>query len=122
VQKTLWKYCKAYGPVLLWAAVIFILSAQSSLPGFDVDLYDYIFKKTSHMFVYGVLYALLFRAINIEKKTYLNWQLPFLLCLGYAILDEFHQIFTPSRHPSPIDVGYDMLGTTIAFLRVYRYI
>lgn len=118
-----YKLCSGYLPVIVWAGLIFLLSAQSNLPGFDVVLYDYLFKKASHIFVYAVLYALIFRAINYDRTLpAANWQLPFLLTLAYAIVDEFHQVFTPNRHPSPLDVGFDMLGASISFLRIYRYI
>jgi len=118
-----WKICSAYLPVLIWGLVIYLFSSQTSLPGFDVALYDYILKKAAHMTVYGVLYFLLFRAINYGKpKTIANWWLPLLITLGYAITDEFHQIFTPRRHPSPLDVGFDMMGASIVYLRLYKYI
>lgn len=122
VSKKLFNYCKAYFPVLLWAGLIFTFSAQSSLPGFDVVFYDFIFKKLAHMFVYAVLFFLLFRAVNAENPGVKNWKVPILLTLMYACLDEFHQVFTPNRRPSPIDIGYDMLGASVVFLRMYRYI
>ena len=123
VPKYFLRALNAYAPPLLWAGVIFIFSAQSVLPGFDVDLTDFLFKKLAHMFVYGVLYALLFRAVNLERgSTKKNWVVPFLLCLTYALLDEVHQSFTPNRTPSLRDVGYDFLGASVAFLKIYRYI
>jgi VanZ family protein len=76
------------------------------------------------MFVYGVLYFLIYRGVNLDlpqgKKK--NWLIPFLLCFVYALIDELHQMFTPGRTPAYRDVGYDMLGTSIAFLTIYRYI
>jgi VanZ family protein len=50
------------------------------------------------------------------------WVAAGLLCLAYASLDELHQYFTPFRHPTVRDIGYDMLGVFIAFLWKYRYI
>ncbi len=35
-----------------------------------------------------------------RKKGWLVW----LMALLYAASDEFHQSFTPGRHPSPVDV------------------
>lgn len=117
-----WKLFRAYGPVFLWAGLIFIFSSQSSLPGFDVIFYDYVFKKSAHIFVYAVLYMLLHRAANLDQPQKSNWLLPLAITLCYAFIDEFHQAFTPNRHPSPIDVGYDMMGAGIALLFKYRYI
>lgn len=85
--------------------------------------YDYIFKKLSHMTVYAIFYFLVYRAINIDKhKERVNWWLPFVITFMYAVIDEFHQVFTPMRHPSPLDVGYDMIGASVVFLRLYRFI
>ncbi len=75
------------------------------------------------MFVYGILYLLVFRAVNMKReKEDKNWLLPFILCFMYALLDELHQSFTPHRSPTIRDVGYDLLGTAIAFLKIYDFI
>lgn len=123
MQKKFLKICNAYLPVILWAAIIYFFSAQSSLPGFDVALYDYVFKKLSHMSVYAVLYFLVYRAINLDRpKATANWWLPLLFTFLYASVDELHQVFTPDRHPSPLDVGFDVIGASIVYLRLYNYI
>jgi VanZ family protein len=113
-----------YLPPILWACLIFYLSSQSALPSFDVSRMDFIFKKSSHIFVYAVLYYLTFRAINntTTASSKRNWWTPFLLCLIYAISDEIHQSFTPHRTPTARDVGYDMLGASISFLHIFKYI
>lgn len=122
MSKTVWKLFSAYGPVFLWAGLIFVFSAQSSLPGFDILFYDYVFKKSAHIFVYAVLYILLHRAANLDRPTKSQWIQPLVITFIYALLDEYHQAFTPGRFPSPIDIGYDMLGASIALLFKYRYI
>lgn len=123
MSNQLWKIFSAYMPVLLWGVVIYLFSAQTSLPGFDVALYDYVFKKAAHMTVYAVFYFLLFRAINYGKeRATSNWWFPLLLTVGYAASDEVHQLFTPRRHSSPLDVGFDFIGASIVYLRLYKYI
>jgi len=108
---------------MMWGGLIYLLSSQSNLPGFDVGMADYIFKKLSHMTVYAGFYFLLHRAVNMDNKSIkTNWYAPFILTFLYASSDEIHQIFTPKRTPSPIDVGFDMIGASIAFLRIYGYI
>jgi len=121
------RFLSATLPPVLWAALIFVLSAQPALPGLTVSSLDFIFKKTAHMVVYAVLYLLLYRATWIltqhsalKVKHLLTW--PLLLCLFYAVTDEIHQSFTPNRSPAVRDIGYDMLGTLIAFLKVHQYI
>jgi VanZ family protein len=123
------KIVSALLPPISWAALIFILSSQSVLPGIEISSLDFIAKKLAHMTVYAVLYMLLYRATAILTDTLPNnkrqrWLLyaPLFICFAYAISDELHQSFVPNRFSSMRDVGYDMLGTSIAFLKVYRYI
>ncbi len=118
------KYLSAYLPVLVWAYLIFFLSAQSSLPGFKESTFEFIFKKSAHMFVYAVLYSLLFRARlkttdnKITKKTYL---FPILFSFLYAISDELHQSTVAGRHPTIRDVGFDMLGVSTVLLYQLKF-
>lgn len=110
-----------YLPVLLWCGLIFFLSSQSNLPGPGAAALDFLFKKTAHMSVYAVLYWLLFRAVNAGRSTP-TYILPLLICIGYAISDEFHQGLTPGRSPTARDVGFDMLGMGVALLRIKKLI
>lgn len=115
----------AYLPPTLWAAGIFFLSAQGMLPSFEFSTLDFIFKKSSHMFVYGVLYFLLWRAVQITipgPQRAIHWILPLSLTLLYAMSDELHQNTVPGRSATFRDIGYDILGTGIVFLLQYRYI
>ena len=112
---------------LSWAVLIFWLSSQSTLPGMQVSIYDFILKKSAHMIAYAILYALTFRSLSLAQpelkpKDWRVWLLAFLLCFLYAVSDEVHQAFTPSRTPSPRDVGYDLLGMSVAFLKLYKFI
>jgi len=109
----------AYSLPALWAGIIFFLSNQEVLPGFSVSIYDFIFKKTAHMFVYAVLYLLLFRAYkktSSQKITKKHYLVPIFISLLYALTDEFHQSLVPGRHPTIRDAGYDMLGVLTVLL------
>ena len=115
----------AYLPPFLWAGVIFIFSSQALLPGFEESSYDFFLKKSAHIFVYLVLYLLVMRGVErTVKKKYEKIILfaPLGICLLYAISDELHQSFVPGRFGTLRDIGYDMLGVLIGFLRKYRYI
>ena len=115
----------AYIPPTAWAILIFLLSSQSVLPGFEESPHDFIFKKTAHIIVYLVLYLLLKRAADITLNKKLSKQhifLPVLFCLIYAASDEFHQSLVPGRYATLRDIGYDMLGVSIAFLKKYDFI
>lgn len=115
----------AYLPPILWAGIIFILSSQATLPGLEESAYDFILKKLAHILVYLILYLLVFRAVQItiqEKQKKLILILPIVICLIYAISDEFHQSLVPGRYATLRDIGYDMIGVTTAFLKKYDYI
>lgn len=124
-MKKISSYLNAFLPPVIWAGIIYFLSAQQVLSGFEVSTYDFIFKKCAHMFVYAVLYVLLFRGTSIvfSKKSHTTkvW-LPVFIAFIYALTDELHQSTVPGREATIRDVGYDMLGVAIAFLKMYRYI
>jgi len=124
--KQLKLYLRAYLPSVAWAAFIFILSNQSVLPGFDVSVLDFIFKKSAHMFVYAVLYWLLFRAYKIthpdQKISNAHYLWPLFLGLLYAISDELHQSTISGRYATTRDVGYDLLGMSSVLLHQQKLI
>ena len=91
-----------WGPVLLWAALIFALS---SIPHLRTDLgtWDLVLRKLGHFAEFAVLGALLLRALG---------RAPAALALGslYALTDEVHQAFVPGRVASPLDWAIDAAG------------
>lgn len=119
------KIFNAYLPPVLWAVLIFVFSSQTTLPGFEESAYDFILKKTAHIGVYLILYLLVLRSVKLTIKNKYDkliiW-LPILICLLYATSDEFHQSLVPGRYSTIRDIGYDMLGVSIAFLKKYSYI
>ena len=124
-NSTLKTWLVALLPPILWAGLIFLFSAQSVLASLEVSALDFVFKKVAHMFVYGVLYLLLHRALLMLFPNRAWWFylfIPLLVCLAYALTDEYHQSLVPGRHPSSRDIGYDMLGVVIAILARYGYI
>ncbi|OGJ22513.1 MAG: hypothetical protein A2804_03090 [Candidatus Pacebacteria bacterium RIFCSPHIGHO2_01_FULL_46_10] len=106
-------------PVVLWMALIFILSSQPHLPSAQNVWIDFLFKKSAHIFVYGVLYTLSYRAQTVHRKKK-GWVLPLLFTLAYAVSDEFHQSFVPGRTPMVRDIGFDAIGAGIAMYLLNR--
>jgi VanZ family protein len=102
-------------PVLVWAGLIFALSATSNLrvaPAADVD---FVVRKIGHACVFGVLAILIWRALEssaVRRATLWSWA----STVAYAATDEFHQGFTAGRHPSPVDVGIDSVGALLFLL------
>lgn len=118
------RYLNAYLPVLAWTLFIFILSNQPQLPGPELFTWDFIFKKSAHMFVYFVLFQLVCRAffIHAGRKSTRLVIFALLFTLIYAATDEFHQSFVPGRTATARDFLYDSLGIGISWLYLYRYI
>lgn len=82
-------------------------------------------KKIAHISVYFVLYLLVSQAVLAtisEKRAKTILFLPILVCLVYALSDEFHQSLVPGRYATLRDIGYDSLGIGTAFLKKYGYI
>jgi hypothetical protein len=79
-------------PPALWMGVIFVLSAQPSLPHHPDTLLDLILKKAAHMIEYGILASLLWRALSrgrpgsrplsSQSSTPLRMNTTRLLCQG----------------------------------------
>ncbi len=99
---------RLWAPVLVWAGVIFALSSVSDL-GTGLGGWDLVLRKLAHAAEYAVLAALLLRAVRRELPA-------FLLGVAYAVSDEVHQHFVPSRRAAPLDVLIDSLGVGLGIL------
>ncbi len=119
--------------LLGWMGMIFVFSADSDSgqtsggllevllsilagilsplePG-ERDLVHLLIRKGAHFTEYAVL-AMLWTGVLPRGSR--RFMLAFFLATGYAITDEIHQAFVPSRGPSPIDVLIDASGATLA--------
>ncbi len=112
---------KYWLPVLLWMGIIFIFSAQPSLPSLPFATADTILKKAGHFTEYAVLATLSVRAISAGHPLRRGdlWR-ALLLTLLYAASDEFHQSFVPGRTASLWDWLVDALGAGLALLAISR--
>jgi VanZ family protein len=130
-----------YGPVVLWAALIFIFSSglfsgsntSSVLKPLVLWVYPSatetglaivhgLVRKTSHFVEYAILALLLARAFRTSLREFLrnHWFAVSLTCVAlYALSDEFHQSFVPSRTASIYDCLIDTAGG-LAALTVVR--
>ena len=101
-----------WGPVVLWAGVIFALSSIPSLST-GLGVWDEILRKGAHLTEYAVLGALLLRALRQELPA---------LALGllYAGSDELHQHFVRGRHGAAYDVAIDAFGVLVGVLALRR--
>jgi len=97
-------------PVIAWMALIFILSDQPQLPCYPTGVIDLLLKKLGHLTEYAVLAVLVQRALAQGGACSTVPVLPCLLCIVYALSDEWHQLFVPGRNGNLWDVGVDTLG------------
>lgn len=112
----------AWAPVIAWAFLIFAFSAQSELRFLPQELLDLIVRKAGHMFVFGTLALLIWRALAMTTAVHRPWLWALLSAVLYAITDEVHQGFVAGRDPSAVDVGIDAAGAlfAIAATRFYK--
>jgi VanZ family protein len=101
-------------PALIIMGVIFLASSIPAdlLP--NAGKFDLPVKKTGHFTGYALLALGIMRGLQNGKPK--KWYLVLLFCGLYAVSDEFHQSFVSGRHPSPIDVGIDLLGSSFGLM------
>ena len=128
-------FAKYWLPVIAWAGVISLLStdpfSSAHTSRFLIPALRWIFPRASletlelmHAFVrkcahfaeYFVLGFLLNRALQGEDREWKwKWAIwAIVIAAGYASLDEFHQVFVPSRTASPWDATLDTVGASAA--------
>jgi VanZ family protein len=107
-------FLSGWAPVVGWAALIFVLSAQPNLRFVPDEGLDFVVRKLGHMGVFGILALLSWRALagTTAWRRPLAWA--FALTVLYAATDELHQGFVAGRHLSAVDVGIDATGALIA--------
>lgn len=109
------KYLK-FAPVTLWMISIFIVSSFPDLPSNNIDVVDFLMKKTAHFLEYTILFLLWFRALG-NKNPYKA----LLFSLIYAFSDEIHQLFVPGRTGKLSDVAIDSSGMFISALLIVKF-
>ncbi|HKQ38064.1 MAG TPA: VanZ family protein [Verrucomicrobiae bacterium] len=137
------RFIKYWLPVLLWLALIFSASADKGsghrssriiapivrwfVPNIsqrNLDRIVHTVRKTAHVTEYAILALLLFRALASKPKEDASFPLraaifAFGLAALYAMTDEFHQTFVPSREGQVSDVIIDSFGAALALFAVY---
>lgn len=78
-----------------------------------------LMRKSAHFIAYLILGFLVSHAMKNEASTATAWKrsgTTLLLCVVYAISDEFHQVFVPGRGPLLKDVLIDGSGAALGIL------
>jgi VanZ family protein len=130
-----------YGPLVVWAALIFIGSTDL-LSGTNTGvlvrpvlwlfphvseatlaLVHFLVRKTGHFTEYAILALLAARVFRTSSRELLrnHWfWVSLLVVVAYSLGDEFHQSFVPSRTASIYDSMIDSVGglTALALLAI----
>jgi len=102
-------------PAVLWVILIFLLSA---VPGGDYPPAVFDYGIIAHLVEFFVLGYLLARALG--GYSFKNLCLSLVICLLYALSDEFHQAFVPYRSVSMVDWLVDVFGSTAGIFVYYK--
>lgn len=133
-------------PVLLWCGVIFGFSTDAGsthrtsrilrpiLRWFNPNISEeairrvqFGVRKASHVAEYAVLALLFWRARRRPEQNDgrpWNWReagQAFAFAVLFAISDEVHQVFVPSRQAQVSDVFVDSLGAALGLLALRAY-
>jgi VanZ family protein len=132
-------FLKYWLPLFIWLGVIFvgstdIMSAEQTsrfvvpfLRWFKPDIsietvvfIHFLIRKLGHLTEYAILAMLLWRGVdrgmNLRMKMSILFLLAWLAAAIFAVTDEFHQSFVPSRTASPIDMMIDICGAMIGLI------
>ena len=104
-----------WGPVCVYAGLIFFGSSVSNPPESVSSLMEKISDKILHLCEYGVLGALAYRACRHGAGVRAARHAVIVAVAGcalYGLSDELHQLFVPHRQGDPLDLVADSLGAT----------
>lgn len=132
-----------YGPVLLWLVFIWFASTSKFSAANTSQLIrpllfwlfpnmtearaasiHFLMRKIGHFTEYAVLAFLARRAFVTSFQEFIqrHWfQLGLALVVIYALLDEYHQSFVPSRTPSISDSAIDIAGG-LTVLLIFKFL
>ncbi len=122
VKTRLLKFLNLWLPVILWAILIFKLSAGTVPIASSIFWQDFAVKKFGHFIFFGILAVLIYRGlvgVGIEKKKAAVWAV--LSAFFYGATDEYHQMFTQGREARVRDVFVDGIGAGAFIFVIYRF-
>jgi VanZ family protein len=110
-------------PVVLWMALIFAGSNRTNARLSQSPAVDQPARKSAHVIEYTVLGLLLARGFLAGARP--GGARPYQLAVAvggiYAVSDELHQWFVPTRAASPRDVLIDVVALTVAVLLLWLW-
>lgn len=138
-RQRIWRY----GPLLLWLGFISFASTSEfsaantsqlirplilwlfpNISEARLATVHFLTRKAGHFTEYALLAFLARRAFITSSQEFIqrHWfQLALVLVVLYALLDEYHQSFVPSRTPSIYDSAIDVAGGLTVLLAFKLY-
>ena len=107
-------------PPLALMGVIFLLSAQPNLSS-GLGVIDLVGRKLVHVGEYALLCALWWRALRTVAAPGWGLATATAIAVAYAVTDELHQSFVPTRHGAVLDVAIDSVGALLAAVLLWRH-
>jgi VanZ family protein len=129
-----------YAPLALWAVLIFVGSGDvlsgshtsiilravrwlfPNVRNESLAVFHLLVRKAGHLTEYAIFATLAARAFRTSSHDLLrrHWfWVSLLLAIAYALSDEYHQSFVPSRTASIYDSLIDSVGALIALTIIW---
>jgi len=111
---------KYFVPIIIWAAVITIVSSIPDLSAARVIGLTFT-DKLAHVteyFIFGAALAFSFHRSGVIRRFFLA---TVLISILFGALDEFHQFFVPGRSSDPYDLMADTIGAIIGAATYLRF-
>jgi VanZ family protein len=136
-------WLRAWWPAFFWAGVIFLFSTDTfssehtgliiepllrwllpSISPSGLEFANHLIRKSAHFTEYFVFCILLYHGIRATRRDSRPWHwswavLAWFIAAFYSMLDEVHQLYVPSRGPSPWDSLLDSTGAFFALLVLF---
>lgn len=100
-------------PALIVMAIIFYLSSRHGTLLAPTQLTNHLANKGAHLFWFMLLCLTFFRATKSEFTAV-------SLTTLYAVTDEFHQTFVPTRTGQVTDILIDFVGACLVGLILWK--
>ena len=118
-MKKIRRFLILWGPAVLWMIIIFVFSSRPSIAVAETPLFNFLVFKFLHMVEYAILFLLILRANKKNGKiTQKMFFYSLLISILYAVSDEIHQTFVPTREGRIRDVLIDTAGIAIMYMYI----
>lgn len=117
-MKKLWYWF----PSFIIAVAIFTLSSRQRISVSDEYILNFVFFKSGHIIEYAFFCFFNFRAVfnTITSNKYKAGVISLIVTVIYALSDELHQTFVPTREGKTRDIGFDTIGSLLTIIFIWK--